>query len=58
MTHDFPYDADGDALRRLVDDGSDLTKPMCVEFQVAVPDEAAEFFAGPPHQSRPAARRH
>jgi regulator of RNase E activity RraB len=40
MTHDFPDDADGDALRRLVDDGSDLTKPMCVEFQVAVPDEA------------------
>jgi regulator of RNase E activity RraB len=37
----FPNDADGDALRRLVNDGSDLSKPMAVDFQVAVPDEAA-----------------
>ena len=41
MNHGFPNDADGDALRRLVDAGSDLTKPMTIEFQVAVPDEAA-----------------
>lgn len=41
MQHDFPNDADGDALRRFVDDGSDLSKPMTIEFQVAVPDEAA-----------------
>jgi len=41
MTDDFPNDADGDALRRFVDHGSDLTKPMFIDFQVAVPDEAA-----------------
>jgi hypothetical protein len=39
--HDFPDDADGDALRRFVDGGSDLSKPMTIDFQVAVPDEAA-----------------
>lgn len=41
MHHDFPNDADGDALRRCVDGGSDLSKPMLVNFQVAVPNEAA-----------------
>jgi hypothetical protein len=40
MTH-LPNDADGDALRRLLNDGSDLTKPMVVDFQIAVPDEAS-----------------
>jgi regulator of RNase E activity RraB len=39
MKHDFPNDADGDALRRFVDGGSDLAKPMSINFQVAVPDE-------------------
>jgi hypothetical protein len=38
---DFPNDADGDALRRLVAGGSDLSKPMFINFQVAVPDETA-----------------
>jgi regulator of RNase E activity RraB len=38
---DFPDDADGDALRRFVDGGSDLSKPMLINFQVAVPDEKA-----------------
>jgi len=28
-------------LRRFVDGGSDLSKPMCIDFQVAVPDETA-----------------
>lgn len=41
MHHDFPNDADGDALRRLLNHGSDFTKPMTVDFQVAVPDETA-----------------
>ena len=41
MHHDFPNDADGDALRRFVDGGSDLSQPMTIDFQVAVPDEAA-----------------
>lgn len=41
MAHEFPNDADGDALHRFVEGGSDLTKPMYINFQVAVPDEAA-----------------
>lgn len=41
MKADFPDDADGDALRRLVNDGSDLTKPMLIDFQIAVPTEEA-----------------
>jgi hypothetical protein len=41
VQHEFPNDADGDALRRFVDGGSDLSKPMTIDFQVAVPDEAA-----------------
>lgn len=28
-------------MRRFVDGGSDLSKPMTIDFQVAVPDEAA-----------------
>jgi hypothetical protein len=38
---DFPNDADGDALRRFIENGSDLSKPMLIDFQVAVPDEIA-----------------
>ncbi|MHB1158418.1 MAG: ribonuclease E inhibitor RraB [Phycisphaerales bacterium] len=41
MEQNFPNDADGDALRRLARDGSDLSKPMYIDFQVAVPDEAS-----------------
>lgn len=37
----FPNDSDGDALRRVAHDGSDLTKPMLIDFHVAVPDEAS-----------------
>lgn len=40
MRHDFPNDGDGDALRRIVANGSDLARPMLVDFQVAVADEA------------------
>jgi regulator of RNase E activity RraB len=32
----FPNDADGDALRRVVDNGSDMSKPMYVDFQILV----------------------
>lgn len=41
MLRDFPSGGDGDALRRLAKSGSDLTKPMYFDFQVAVPDEGA-----------------
>lgn len=34
---DYPNDADGDALRRVAADGSDMTKPMSVDFHVSVP---------------------
>lgn len=39
MTIDYPNDSDGDALRRVANDRSDLSKPMYIDFQVAVPDE-------------------
>jgi len=38
---DYPDDADGDALRRVERDGSDMTRPMEIDFAVAVPCEAA-----------------
>ena len=41
VRNDFPEDADGDALRKFVQGGSDLSKPMLINFQVAVPDEKA-----------------
>jgi regulator of RNase E activity RraB len=37
----FPNDADGDALRRLIHDGSDLSRPMAIDFTVDVPTRAA-----------------
>jgi regulator of RNase E activity RraB len=36
-----PNDADGDAIRRLAQDGSDLSKPMFINFQVAVPNKSS-----------------
>ena len=46
MADDYPDDADGDALRRLAGDGSDMSKPMSIDFQVAVPDlESADRLA-------------
>ena len=38
---ELPQDADADAIRRLVRDGSDLSEPMSVDFFVAVPSEAS-----------------
>jgi hypothetical protein len=40
MAYCFPSDSDGDALRRVIRDGSDLSKPMFIDFQIAVPNEA------------------
>ncbi|MFB3430248.1 MAG: ribonuclease E inhibitor RraB [Phycisphaerales bacterium] len=34
---DYPNDADGDALRRIAGGGSDMSKPMRVDFQMLVP---------------------
>jgi regulator of RNase E activity RraB len=39
MNGSFPDDADGLALRNVVEDGSDLSRPMFIDFQVAVPNE-------------------
>lgn len=36
----FPDDADGEALRTIAME-SDMTKPMIIDFMVAVPNEAA-----------------
>ncbi len=37
---DYPDDADGEALRLLAANGSDMARPMDVDFQVAAPDKA------------------
>ena len=34
-----PNDADGDALQRVADHGSDMSQPMSIDFCVAIPDE-------------------
>ncbi|MCE9548116.1 MAG: ribonuclease E inhibitor RraB [Planctomycetia bacterium] len=41
MTDGFPNDSDGEALQRIEDEGSDMSKPMFINFHVAVPDENA-----------------
>jgi hypothetical protein len=38
---DFPDDADGDALRRMAEDGNELTRPMQIDFTISVPSLAA-----------------
>lgn len=38
--NNFPDNADGDALRRLAESGADLTRPMTIDFEVAIPDES------------------
>lgn len=37
----LPNDSDGDALRRLIGLGNDLSRPMLIDFFVAVPSEQA-----------------
>jgi hypothetical protein len=39
MGSKLPKNADGDALRRLIRDGSDLSRPMYVDFQIAIPNK-------------------
>lgn len=36
----YPDDDDGDALRRVVALGSDMSKPMCIDFAIDAPSEA------------------
>jgi hypothetical protein len=36
---DYPNDSDGDALRRVAKSGSDMSKPMDIDFQIAAPNE-------------------
>jgi len=39
MTINYPDDDDGDALRRVAEDGNDMSKPMDIDLSVAVPDK-------------------
>jgi regulator of RNase E activity RraB len=39
MMQDYPNDADGDALRRVAACGSDMCRPMDIDFQIAALDE-------------------
>lgn len=39
MTPEYPNDADGDALRRVASTGSDMGRPMVVDFPVMVATE-------------------
>ena len=46
MLDDYPSDDDGDALRRLKGLGADLSKPMEIDFNIAVPNlEAGKIVA-------------
>ncbi len=38
---DYPNDADGEALRRIAADGSDMSEPMEIDVTVVVPDESS-----------------
>ncbi len=41
MNDPYPDDADGDALRRVASMGADMSRPMDIDFFVAVPDRQA-----------------
>lgn len=41
MNLDLPNDADGGAIRRIINDGADLSRPMLIDFQIAAPNEQA-----------------
>ena len=41
MNDEIPLDADGDAIRRVLSMGMDLSRPVSVDFFVAVPDRQA-----------------
>lgn len=40
MSQTYPDDADGQTLRQIAADGSDMSKPMDIDFRVAAPSEA------------------
>jgi regulator of RNase E activity RraB len=39
VASDYPNDSDGDALRGVLRNGSDMSKPMYIDFHVAMPTE-------------------
>jgi hypothetical protein len=39
--NDIPHDADGDAIRRVLSLGADVSRPMKIDFQIAAPSEDA-----------------
>ena len=41
MPLSYPDDVDGEVLRRIADAGSDMSKPMLIDFQISVSDEAS-----------------
>ncbi len=41
MCDNYPNDADRDALRRVASMGADMSRPMDIDFFVAVPDQQA-----------------
>ncbi|WP_166831360.1 ribonuclease E inhibitor RraB [Thalassoroseus pseudoceratinae] len=41
MNSEYPNNADGNVLRTLAESGNDMTKPMEIDFAVAVPNELA-----------------
>ena len=46
MNEEYPGDADGDALRRVAASGANMSRPIEIEFFVAIPDrEAGEAIA-------------
>jgi regulator of RNase E activity RraB len=40
MSTSYPNDADGDALRNVVESGADMSSPMVIDFSVEVADES------------------
>jgi Regulator of ribonuclease activity B len=50
---EIPSDADGDAMRRVLAHGADITRPMLIDFQIDCPDvESAKAIASrvPPEE--------
>lgn len=43
----IPQDADGDAMRRVLDSGSEPDKPMDIDFMIACPDLASAKIIAP-----------
>ena len=43
----IPQDADGDAMRRVIDHGSDPATPMDIDFMIACPDVASADMIAP-----------